>query len=441
MSRARTLGSELALAAVCAWSLAPVEGAAAQGVAPARLALQQRVDSLVAPFANAHDFMGAVLIMHGGRVVARTTVGPRRLRFGIGSVSKTFTAAAIEALAAAGRLRLTDRLHRYVPEFTADTTVTIEQLLAHAGGIPDYYGLPEYAAGREKPISLAAFAAMVSSHPLDFVPGKESRYSNSGYKLLALVIERASGEPFSRYIARAVASPAKVPDIEFLHDGVAPRDLARGQDAGFAPSWLQSAPPVSVTWAEGAGSMMASADALARWGASERLRHDATKAPWYGWGERTRFGVRGFEQTGRVPMGYASFLGVYPDSAIVIVALSSVQSAAVDALGLQLAAAVFAPDAPVVAPAAPPLRDVRGVALDAYAGRYEIAPGFVLQVGNSARGLLLAGPDGAFLPLNAVEPPRFFFRTLYVPIRFLSDSGGRIAGLDWAGQVTARRIP
>ena len=75
-----------------------------------------------------------------------------------------------------------------------------------------------------------------------------------------------------------------------------------------------------------------------------------------------------------------------------------------------------------------------------YAGRYQIAPGFELTVRSDPRGLLLAGPDGGFLPLDPDGHDQFFFRVLYVPVKFERDPNGRVTGLDWDGKFKAKRI-
>ncbi len=133
-------------------------------------ALAQRVDAYVAPYVRMRDFGGVVL------------------KFGIGSVTKTFTAAAIELLAERGRLSLHDPLSRFLPGLVFGDSVTLEQLLDHTAGVPDYYGFPEYAARRTEPMSLEQFVRLVGAKSLDFTPGSQERYSNSGYKLLAAVV-------------------------------------------------------------------------------------------------------------------------------------------------------------------------------------------------------------------------------------------------------------
>jgi hypothetical protein len=75
-----------------------------------------------------------------------------------------------------------------------------------------------------------------------------------------------------------------------------------------------------------------------------------------------------------------------------------------------------------------------------YVGRYEIAPGFVLSVRQRAHGLELAGPEGDFLPLDAMSETTFFFRALYAGITFERDSIGSWNVLNWNGAFRARRV-
>jgi hypothetical protein len=125
-----------------------------------------------------------------------------------------------------------------------------------------------------------------------------------------------------------------------------------------------------------------------------------------------------------------------------VIVLSNIQSEVVEQMGVGLAAIALGEsyEIPRLRPGftSPPVSD--SALFAAYSGRYEIQPGFVLTVRAVAQGILIAGPDGAFLPLDHEAADRFFFRTLYVPISFERDSGGRVAALDWNGQFKATRL-
>jgi CubicO group peptidase (beta-lactamase class C family) len=414
-----------------------------------------RADAFVAPYVTMRDFSGTILIARAGRVLVsrgygfadfeRRVVPDERTKYGIGSITKSMTAAGIELLAAQGRLSLTDPVGTYLSGFLHGDSITVTNLLEHSSGLRDYYSWPQYASGRSHSISRSEFLAAVQAQPLDFSPGTRSAYSNSGYFLLAAIIERVSGLPYAEFIERELLRPLRMNESGDLQDSLVVRGLATGYDAGFPPSRVQPAASVSRSWLEGSGSVYASARDLYRW--LRATRHEtlvalSTLSYPYGWGKRTRFGQEVLEQNGRVPIGYSSYAALYRRDDLIVIVLSNIQSEVVEQMGVGLAAIALGEsyEIPRLRPefTNPPVGDSAQFTI--YSGRYEIAPGFVLTVRSVAQGILIAGPDGAFLPVDHEGADRFFFRTLYVPITFERDSGGRVTALDWNGQFKAKRL-
>ena len=420
---------------------------------PSASIVSSRVDEYVRPYLAMCAFSGTILIARHGHIVLSRGYGladldrripaTPRTRYGIGSITKTMTAAAVELLAREGRLTLNDAVSKYLPGFAHGDSVTIVTLLAHSSGLKDYYSWPAYAAGRTAPISRDDFLAHVQAAPLEFAAGTRSAYSNSGYFVLAAIIERVSGMSYAEFVERRLFRPLGMTASGVLRDGNVVRDLAIGYDPGFPPSHLQPASPVSATWLEGSGSVYSTATDLYRWieGIRSHFPVSVDSLPYpYGWGKRTRFGRNILEQNGRVPIGYTSYAGLYPDDDIVVVVLSNIQADVTEQMGTDLGA--IALGQPYALPAVRPRPTTRAdsTAFGVYAGRYQIAPGFVLTVRAVAQGLLLAGPDGAFLPLDQEGQDHFFFRPLFVPIIFERDTSGSIRGLDWNGQFKAQRL-
>jgi len=420
-----------------------------------RQELARRVVAYVGPLVRMRDFSGAVLLARGGRVLVDSAYGlasyelgvraSSTMKFGIGSVTKTFTAAAIELLAQRGRLSLHDTLSKFLPGLVFGDSVTLEQLLAHTAGVPDYYGLPEYAVRRTEPISLDEFALLIGSKPLDFKPGSDGRYSNSGYKLLAAVVERVSGMSYNTFMRTQIFEPLHLAETGNLGDGGLVERLAPGYDPGFLPVRVQPAEYTSPSWLEGDGSVYSTGADLLRW--TEAIQSDAlvytSSLPYpYGWGKHVRFGREVLEQNGRIPAGYAAYVGTYPKEGVTVIVLSNIQSAVVDQMGADLAALALGEqyEIPAIRSGALTRAEVDSVALNKLAGKYQVFPGFVLTVRATTRGLLLAGPEGAFLPLDNEGPGQFFFRPLYVPIRFRTDSTGRALALLWAGTQECTRV-
>jgi CubicO group peptidase (beta-lactamase class C family) len=121
------------------------------------------IAAYVGPYVAQHDFSGVVYVTGRAGDSYRGVFGEGnsfQSVFAVGSISKTFTAAAVEVLAARGRLRYSDTLASFVPEYRYARAITIEQLLTHSAGVPDFYSLPAFASVREKDLSLVQIAQL-----------------------------------------------------------------------------------------------------------------------------------------------------------------------------------------------------------------------------------------------------------------------------------------
>jgi D-alanyl-D-alanine carboxypeptidase len=184
-----------------------------------RAELVARLDSLASAFLADGPSVGAeVAVVRGGdtlllrgygladREARRATTVDQRFR--IGSLTKQFTAAAIMRLAERGKLSLDDDLSRWVPEFPLQGhRVTLRQLLNHTAGIHNYTDSPAWRkrwADDLRPLQVVDF---VARDTFDFAPGTRSSYSNTGYMLLGLVVERASGRPYAEFVRRELVAP------------------------------------------------------------------------------------------------------------------------------------------------------------------------------------------------------------------------------------------
>jgi CubicO group peptidase (beta-lactamase class C family) len=422
-------------------------------LAPAQLASPRSRDavaSYLAPYVAMHDLSGTVLIVKvgtdslvwaaGSADRERGIAAAPETRYGIGSLTKTFTAAAIVMLAERGKLSLADTVGKFIPAFPHGGEITLTELLEHSAGVPDYHNLPDYARRRSEPTTLAQFASWIGTKPLDFRPGAKSSYSSSGYALLAYVIERVSGMRYAEFLRQNVFEPLGMRSSGDLTDSVLP-PLAKGYDPGFPPEGIQAPPVMSATWLEGSGSLYSTVSDLATWARAvtgNRLFHFSALPYPYGWGQRKWWGRDVIEQDGRIALGYTAHISIYPKDSVIIVILSNIQSAATDRMRMDLGALVFHEryQAPTLRPIAMPGRAL----LAAYTGRYEVAPGFVMSVRAQGSNLALAGPEGDYLPLDPESDTEFFFRALYVPIHFERDSTGRVVDLNWNNQFTCKRI-
>jgi CubicO group peptidase (beta-lactamase class C family) len=154
---------------------------------------------------RAHDaaaFEGCALVSMHGRVVAEPctgSLGPTS-RFSIASLSKQFTGLLVHELVRAGNVSLDERIDAYVSELSGSPagTVTVAQLLHMTSGLPDTIDLPTTVATQlsSTPRTVQDFLSKVRGYPLAFEPGTRAQYSNVGYGVLAVLIERVNGRPW-----------------------------------------------------------------------------------------------------------------------------------------------------------------------------------------------------------------------------------------------------
>lgn len=171
----------------------------------------QRLDSLFSALYQTGQFSGNVLIAENGKPVYQKSFGLADLenqqpldagtRFLLGSVSKQFTAAGIIMLKDAGKLSLDDELTKFLPELPYQN-ITLRQVLQHSSGLPDYFALMDKKWDKNKYATNEDVLHMLVQYRPNpfFSPGQKYAYSNTGYALLALVIERVSGQSFTDYM-------------------------------------------------------------------------------------------------------------------------------------------------------------------------------------------------------------------------------------------------
>ena len=175
-----------------------------------------KIDSLTRYYYEQGVFSGAVLVAEAGKVIYQKGFGYANVDtkeklepesvFRLGSLSKQFTAMCIMILEEQGKLNYDDDLQKYLPELKYDG-ITIRHLLWHTSGIPSYMDfMPKHGFGDDDEyINDDVIQTMASHHPeREFEPGDQYKYSNTGYVLLASIVERASGISFVQFIQQNI---------------------------------------------------------------------------------------------------------------------------------------------------------------------------------------------------------------------------------------------
>ncbi len=253
-------------------------GACGVGSNKADAALVARVDALAMEGLEAGPLAGlSIAIVRDGKTVVSKGYGLADIGRGIpatedtvyriGSVTKQFTAAAVLQLVEAGRLRLDDDLAPLLPDFpTQGRHVTVRHLLNHTSGIKNH---TELEGGHGEPgTTRQAVVDLIAAQPFDFEPGEKRRYSNSGYVLLGLVIEKVTGASYASYLEGHVFEPLGLRRTSYCPD----RTDGPGQARGYvvADGKLVDAPAFEMAVPFAAAGLCSTVGDLLSWSTALR---------------------------------------------------------------------------------------------------------------------------------------------------------------------------
>jgi CubicO group peptidase (beta-lactamase class C family) len=325
------------------------------------------VDDLVLARMKERNIPGAaVAVIKNGKVVKMKGYGLASIEFNapvtldtvfeIGSVSKQMTAAGIMLLVQDGKVNLDEKVSTYLPN-TPEVwnDVTVRHLLTHTSGIKSYTSLSGFELSRR--VKIDGFIKQLSEHPLEFTPGEKNIYSNSGFNLLAYIIETQSGKPYMEFMRTRMFTPlgmTKTGDrdpqfiIPFRANGYEWRiDRYTGRDG-------------SLTDLMGAGSIISTIGDMVKWDAALRgdkfltesskreiwkqfTFNDGTPSP-FGLGWRI-YDVRGYKVIGHTGQtaGFGSAIFRYTVDDASVIALTNLGESGMGSLIASSVAKVFFP--------------------------------------------------------------------------------------------------
>jgi D-alanyl-D-alanine carboxypeptidase len=181
------------------------------------------------------SFSGVVLIAKDGKPFFHKAYGkanrdfgaPNRpdTKFNLGSINKVFTQVAIAQLAEQDKLSLSDTIRKRLPDYPSPVAdkITIQQLVTMTSGLGDFFGERFDATPKSRFRSLADFLPMFVNEPLLFEPGTSRSYSNAGYIVLGLIIEKVSGQSYYDYVRQHIFLPAGMKDTDaYMQDAIVP---------------------------------------------------------------------------------------------------------------------------------------------------------------------------------------------------------------------------
>ena len=372
-------------------------------------------------------FMGNVLIVRDGQVLAERSFGSANLewkiantastRFRIGSLTKQFTAASILLLQERGKLQLDDPISKYLDNTPpAWSGITLLHLLRHTSGIISITDLPTDRAALTRGGTPAEIVERFRNQRLLFPPGTQSSYSNSGYILLGIVVEKVSGEPYGTFLQKNIFDPLGMRDTGIDNDS----EILLGRASGYRLEGgaFRHADFIDMRIPFAAGDLYSTIGDLVRWQEAlfggKLLRPDSLERMTtpgkddFGLGliVKQEDGEREISHTAAI-QGFVADLRYYPERRLSVVVLSNTESKATLDLSQQLS------------------KQARSDALT------------LGVTGGTLRDQILSADRQLFDAYNACDSVRFS-RSLAPDLEFFHDTTG-LTGYDWNVSALEKR--
>jgi len=295
----------------------------------------------------------SIVVVKDGRIVYVQTYGEARLeprtavkpsmRYGIGSISKQFTAVALLLLQEEGKLSLDDHVATYFPNLTRANEITIRQLLTHTSGYQDDWPQDYVMPAMLKPTTAEKIMETWARKPLDFEPGTRWQYSNTGFTIAGAILAKVTGRPYFDFLRDHIFTPLDMTSVvDFDQHGLTENDPVGYMRYGLGPARV--APIEAPGWMYAAGEVAMTAEDLAKWDIALIERKVMSPAAYkqfetetvlstgvgtqYGLGivVRSESGRRLLTHGGEVS-GFTATNTVYPDDRVAVVVLTNQDAA------------------------------------------------------------------------------------------------------------------
>ncbi|MEL7446405.1 MAG: serine hydrolase [Pseudomonadota bacterium] len=413
----------------------------------------ERMQEVIEQEANSGVFMGSVLVAKDGQVLLDDGWGMADLewsientpltKFRIGSVTKQFTAVAILLLQEEGKLDLDDPIGDHLaPAPEAWNGITIRHLLQHTSGIPNVTALDDFGTFKFLPTTQEELIGKFDQLPLEFEPGSQWKYSNSGYVLLSAIVAKVSERPYADFIKAELLDP-----LDMKETGIdSSATILPKRAAGYSPiqDGVINAEYVNMDIPTGAGALYSTTGDLLKWQrglfggkviSAESLAeyvapgaYDAFGNDKYGLGiliEDDEDG-KAYWHGGGIE-GFNSWLGYDPENKVTVAVLANLNGGTASKLGQGLMTIARGDD--IVLPNEREETPVSDVDLAQYEGVYALAPTFKITIFQDDEKLMAQATGQPAFEIFQESPDNFFLKVVDAQIRFERDDADAITSL------------
>ena len=436
--------------------------------------LEFKVDALFNKYYNTHTPGCAVGIVRNAKVIFRKGYGMANLEydipispssiFDIASVSKQFAGFAISTLIQQGKISADDDIHKWLPDVPQfGKMITINNLLHHTSGLRDWPGALHLAGWRwDETFSFEDIMRMVKfQKDLDFEPGSRFSYSNTGFNLLAAIVEKVSGRSFREWTDSAIFKPLGMNSSHFRDDPyIIIKNLA------YSYHWENSnlKKELNALTAYGSSSLFTSVDDLCKWVIhiqqgidskdpvfmrmlEEGALNNGEKVHYaYGFEFSDDHGLKFIQHTGGWA-GYRTLISIYPDQKVSFILLSNVNNFDLNGNPEKIANILLhdlyktQKDESVDRVKDLPSVKVDSMLMKKYAGTYQLGPGWSVTL-SLENGQLMTQANGEDKFSTAAKSDSVFWIDAYgASMTFVKDPSGEVNLLRYKSIQAKRIIP
>ncbi|AXG70187.1 penicillin-binding protein 4* [Kordia sp. SMS9] len=407
--------------------------------------IENQIDQLMSDQYKKEASGATILVAKDGKVIFRKAYGKANLEldidmipeniFEIGSITKQFTAVGILMLLEEGKLSLEDEITKYIPDYpTQDTKITIHHLLTHTSGIKSYTSMDSLREYARKDISPTELIDAFKNEPMDFKPGEQFRYNNSGYALLGYIIEKITGKTYEEFVQKRIFDKVKMKNSYYGSKSKLIKNRAYGYQE--RKNGYVNADYISMKVPYAAGSLMSTVDDLYKWNTAIRnhklISKESTKKAFtnykidngnnisygYGWFMARIQDVPVIEHGGGI-FGYTS-QGMYvPSENVYVIILTNCDCISPTDIAYKIAAVTIGKSVPKVSDAI----TLNKEQLQKWVGAYKFSDGtirFITLKGNQLYSQRIdSNGKSKIYPLSE---DHFFFDDGYSELLFTNDS-------------------
>lgn len=438
---------------------------------PSATTLAGKVDQLFVLWDRKDSPGAALAVIKDGNIVHARGYGSANLEydipttpstiFHVASVSKQFTAFAITLLAHQGKLSLDDDIRKHLPEMhDFGTPIAIRHLIHHTSGLRDQWESLAIAGWRLDDVITKQHILRMAwrARELNFGPGSEFLYCNTGYTLLGEIVERKTGMSLRAFTDSAIFKPLGMTNTHFHDDH---QMIVRNRAYSYAPDPTGGFRYSPLNYANvGATSLFTTVEDLARWvknfedgavGGMEVIRqmHERgilTKGDTidyaFGLSHGTYKGLKTIAHSG-ADAGYRSVIVRFPQQRFAVIILSNLGSFNPMGMAQKVADIYLAQQFPeekrLGSPAPRPSVSVDTTLLRSYTGMFQLRPGWVLSITKRNDTLMVQATDEPSYPMRAESATRFFVEAYNNAVTFLPDDKRLVNTLAYRG-IKAQRV-